>query len=247
MPREPSPITVVLDTNVFLDIHSCHDLLQDVEKLASELGNADKAFDHEKVRLRLCRARESALLAIYLDKTGTSTWSLREAVTMLLVRAPPKGGGETMTSDFTTRFLHYVKDFLLPDWNPYVPEDETAEQPTADAADLALLHYAEVHSLPIVTNEGVYPSALRDTKRGSMRRRGPLRGVRVYAPRQFYGEHMDMDVEIDAFLNRFKSRAQEYVQARGIKDKVHEVLVWIHGYYLMIFRGIIDGRDQPLF
>ena len=50
MPREPSPITVVLDTNVFLDIHSCHDLLQDVEKLASELGNADKAFDPAPIR-----------------------------------------------------------------------------------------------------------------------------------------------------------------------------------------------------
>jgi hypothetical protein len=247
MAREPSPITLVLDSNVFLDIHSCHDLKQDVDRLTIELKDSDKALDHKDVRFRLCRARESALFAIYLNKMGTSTWSLREAVAMLFMKAPPKDGGQDMASDFTTQFVHYVKDYLLPDWNPYVPEDESTRQPSGDAADLALLDYAEVNSLAIVTNEGVYPDELRDTKRGSMRRRGPARGVRVCAPRQFYGEHMDVDVEIDTFLEAFKSRAREYIEARGFRDKIHKVLQWIHGYYQMILRGIVNGREQPLF
>jgi hypothetical protein len=243
---DANPITVAVDTNVFLDIHSCHDLVNDVEKLTAMLGDADKAFDHPDVRFRIIRARESTLLAIYFNKMKTSTWSLHTESTSMLGRfAPPETpGGQDMRSDFTRTFVHYVKDHVLPGWNPFIPAVE--DHVKGDAADLALLEYAEVNGVPIVTNEGVTINGITEAKRNNMRRRGRLRGVRVLSPREFYGYNMEADAEIEAFLRRFRAQARGYLERRGIDDAMKDVIIWIHGYYRLILLGEVEGRDTPL-
>ena len=241
-----APVSVVIDTNVFIDVHSIHDLTNDVNRLAAELGDVDAALDHPIVKFRLARARESMLLAMYLHKIKATSWSLHtESVTMLTRFSPPTTpGGRSVESDFTRAFVWFVKDYLLRRWNPVFPASE--DHVVKDAADLALLDYAEKNGLPIVTNEGVTPDGLNDTKKNSMRKRAPDRGVHVFAPREFYEGKIDPDEEIEAFFQRFRERAPVYLERRGFRDEMGKVLGVVHGIYKMTLQGVVEGRDRPL-
>ncbi len=113
---EKTRVDAVVDTNVLLDIHSCHDAMDSYNKAHALLAAA--AIDDPSVVFRRARARESLLLAIYFDKIDAVTHSLHnEAVDRLVDRSPPAPGGTSIASDFTMTFVHFVKDHVLPGWD----------------------------------------------------------------------------------------------------------------------------------
>lgn len=235
-----APTLAVLDTNVFIDIHSCHDLKGTFDRLHSSLGDA--AIDEPVVAYRLRRARESLLLAMYFNKNSTTTYSLHnEAVELLMLRAPPSPGGHAMESDFTTAFVHFVKDYVLPDWSPTMPTEPGSE--ASNEADRALVAYAKDNGLPLITNEGNTPDGIIDEK---MRKLARDAGVAVFAPCQFYDGKMNEAEEVDAFLGRFRHEAPRYLSDRNERDEMWKVLQWIEGYYRMVLRGEVAGRDAPV-
>jgi hypothetical protein len=58
-------IAAVIDSNVLLELYSVHDIVRAPET---------------QVQDRINRARESLLLAIYLDQTSATTYGLSEAI-----------------------------------------------------------------------------------------------------------------------------------------------------------------------
>ena len=110
------PIAVV-DTNVLLDIYSCHDLVGSFDLAHQSLG--DGVLGDPSFLYRRERARSSLLLAVYLDRIKATTCSLNaEPIAMMLRSAPPMGGGLDLRSDFTTFVVYFVKDHVLSDWQP---------------------------------------------------------------------------------------------------------------------------------
>lgn len=240
----PLPETVAItDTNVLLDIYSCHDLTTTYNEAHGRLGTA--ARDDLAVVYRRARARESLLLATYYNKVKATTYSLHsEVLDLLLKRAPPAPGGETMESDFTTIFLSFVKDYVLPDWNPTMPTEPGNE--AKNDADKAYVEVARERGLPLITNEGYGQTGIADEK---MRKLAKDAGVAVFAPREFYPDKIDEVAEIEGFLRRFKEQAPIYIEARRRElgeDKIGEVLAWIYGHYRMILCGEVEGTTVPV-
>jgi len=234
----------ITDTNVLLDIHSCHDVLGTYYEAHARLGDA--AIDEPSVTYRRTRARESLLLAMHFNDVSANTYSLHfELVDLLTRRAPPAGGGETMESDCTTFFLHFVKDYVLPRWSPGMPAKPGTE--VRNEADRALVALAVEHGLPLVTNEGYTQNGIVEQK---MRKLAREAGVQVFAPREFYAGKIDEGRAIESFLLRFREQAPKYVAARrqmhGADDKGGQVLAWIYGYYRMILLGETAVRDAPV-
>ena len=149
-----------------------------------------------------------------------------------------------MESDFTTVFVHFVKESLLPDWMPLAPTEPGTE--AGNQADAALVAYARDNALPLITNEGYTMTGVVDAK---MRKLAREAGVAVFAPREFYAGKLVEDDEIEAFLQRFRDEAPGYLATRraehGAEDKMNEVLEWVFGYYRLILRGEVAGRDTP--
>jgi hypothetical protein len=236
-------VYAVTDTNVLLDVHSCHDLTTAYNDAYARLGKA--AVDDLTVVYRRARARESLLLGMHLNRVKATTYSLHfEPVDLLTKRAPPAAGGATMESDFTNMFLHFVKDYVLPDWNMIMPTQPGTE--AKNDADKAYIDYAKQHGLPLITNEGYGQNGLVDEK---MRKLAKDAGVAVYAPREFYQGQIDEAAEIEAFLQRFKEQVPVYMDVRKKllgEDKIGAVLTWVYGYYRMILLGEVEGRTTPV-
>jgi hypothetical protein len=236
--HQPKPIAVI-DTNVFLDIHSCYDLRTKVDELHKVHGN--DAVKHPDVTYRIARAKEATLLAFYLAETNTHTFSLRgEAIDMLQKFAPPAPGGESMESDFVMTFAHFVGDYVLKGWRSQVSARD--EHVRKDAADRWLVGYAKRKGIPVITHEGYTQHGIvDDNTKKNMRGRCQEAGVAVFAPREFYAGKLDPEVASERFLDRFYRKAPQYLAGRT--DKMEDVLRWVFGYYRMILRGEVEGTD----
>jgi hypothetical protein len=167
-----------------------------------------------------------------------------EVLDLMLKRVPPAPGGQSLESDFTTVFLYFVKDYLLADWNPQMPEQPDGE--AGNDADATYIAVAKEHGLPLITNESYGQNGIVDEK---MRKQAKDAGVAVFAPREFCAGRIDEAVEIEHFLRRFKDQAPVYIEARRKdlgEDDIDEVLTWIFGYYRMILRGEVEGSTTPV-
>jgi hypothetical protein len=242
-----SELVAVLDTNVKLDIYSCHDVLRTVEQeVAKSAGAPLLALEQPRVTYRFARARESLLLAMYLHARSAKTFSLHhELVDRITTRVPPaRRGGESFESEFISTFLHFVKDYVLPDWDSQVPTLPGTEE--KNEADRALLAFANEHGLPLITNEGYSEAGIVDEK---LRKKAGKAGVRVFTPLEFYRGKMDEDFAIRAFFRRFDQERPRYLQAR--RREFGEDLGWklleeMRGYYRLVLLGEAEGRDEPV-
>jgi hypothetical protein len=81
------PLVAVLDTNAFLDVYSCHDVMRDYALLYEQVGNA--AAEARKIIYRRARSRESLLLAIHLHNIGARTVTLQSELLDQLEMAAP--------------------------------------------------------------------------------------------------------------------------------------------------------------
>jgi hypothetical protein len=258
-------IDVVLDTNVLLDVHSCHDVSTTYQRLFYTMGAA--AVNDASVVYRRARARESFLLALFFNKNGLTTCSLRaEAVDILIRRVPPAPGEATsLELAFTELFIWFVKDYLLPNWKaqaagPGVGWEKTLsapalltpelltpghpelENPTGSRADAWHIAEAKELRVPLVSNEGFNPAGYET---GKIKRRATEEGVSAYFPHEFYGGKMNEADEIGAFFERFTEEAPRYLDAKRQElgaDRTGEALDFVFGYY----RFVLLGETAPV-
>ncbi len=233
---------VVMDTNVFVDIHSCADVTEDFNRLHATLGAA--ALDDRAITYRIARAREAMLLAMCLHKTKATSISLRhEAIAILERRSPPARGGTSVEADHTRVFAWFVKDYCLRGWNPVVTTAHgKVERNAADRAHVAL---AAEKGVPLVSTEGYgRDGSIDETK--LIRREARAHNVTILTPREYYAGKIDEDEEIAAFLQRFEDRASTFLERRGKRDAMPTLLSNVHGFYRFVLRGEIEGRDEPV-
>lgn len=240
--RKPRPVAV-LDTNIILDTHSCHDLTSKIDELHPMLG--DGALDDEAVTFRLERARESTLLAIHLHRAGATTFGLQSEMVRILARnAPPSELARKFETAFTTVFIWFVKDRLLSGWNHTVPKKPGTE--AGNAADKALVAAAKERGVPLISNEGYsHTGAVDDTK--LIRRCAREEQVAVLLPREYYGGKINEAELIEGFLMKFSRLAPSYIEERRKRfggDGTEELLKAVFGLYRLILRGEAEGRND---
>jgi hypothetical protein len=137
-------IVAVVDTNVLLDLYSMHDAAIAAKK------------EPELLDYRFRRAGHTLRLAIYLDRTRSTTWGLGyELLEQLASVSPPSAGivGPAAVNLAVTRtVIHLVREMLIPGWTELVSKPEECIR--GNAADTRLVADAERLSVPIITNEG---------------------------------------------------------------------------------------------
>jgi hypothetical protein len=234
----------VLDTNVIADIYSVHDLIDRFEAIRDGRDVAELDLDAPSLVYRRARARESLLLAMYLDRIGAATFSLHSELLALFdekvpddAKAPP---GTDYRSDYTRMFLHFVHDQLLPGWESQIPSDPDEHE--ANDADQALVDKARALGVPLITNEGFSETGYRV---GKIAKRAKAAQVACFHPRAFYEGTIDEAGEIGAFLQRFRTEAPKYIEARRRAvgpDATRELLQLVIGTYRLFLLGETDGR-----
>lgn len=237
-PGNLQEVGAVLDTNVLLDIYSGHDLLAAYDNLGAEQPNAPELV------FRRVRARDGVLLASYLHKQRITTCSLdNEFQSRLRKLAPP-----TETADFechfTTFFVWFVKDHILPDWNAaFVERNDAGLKGTS--CDTVLLDVACENGLPLITNEGFGVDGVNDAtlKAKSLRARANAAGVEVYTPREFFSGKLDEQKTIEEFLHAFNQRAPAYVAQHEHPHVAKDSLLWILPAYEHVLLGTV--KDGP--
>jgi hypothetical protein len=250
-PNEP-PAVAVLDTNVLLDVFSCHDLSAKVDKVAADGG---PIADDASVVHRRARARESLLLAMYFDATGATTHSLLNEADGMLTRAVPPGE-ESLETHYTTLFVWFTKELLLARWDARVVapvagwegilsttlplEGREATAPTGSRADAWHIAWAKAHGLPLITNEGFSPAGYEP---GKIAKRAAMDGVRVMFPKDFYAGKIDEAAEIEGFFGRFREHAPAYLERHSSHRNSLEMMFGVLRHVLL---GETDGRDSPV-
>jgi hypothetical protein len=233
-PESEFAFSAVVDTNVILDIFSCHDL----DATYTRLGAA-AAIDDRNARYRRARVRGSMLLAMYLNASRATTYSLHaEAVAKLTEKAPPKDTTSFLPA-FTTEIVHFIKDRLFSEWVAGTSkEPETAR---GDAADELLIAKAKYFGVPVITNEGFKPSGIVDEK---MRALAKGAGVVAVTPEEFYAGKLDEATAIADFLARFRQFAPDRI--RTGRKHVPRLLSTVFGYYQHVLLGVTKGRALPV-
>lgn len=227
------PVAVV-DTNIILDTHAAHDWLATYRSRELVMGGA--ALDEHHVAYRTKRARESMLLAIYLDKLRAVTCSLHnEGLDIMTKRVPPRNvGGPSEVVFFTEFTVWFVFERVLPNWNRATFNLRGGQR--GNQADLVLIEHAKKHRLPLLTNEGNLPGGIVDV---GIRKKAKAAGVRPMAPSEFYDTKIDEAAEVDRFFERFRAEAPRYLRERqrrfGDADGGEAQMAFMHRFYLFIF------------
>jgi hypothetical protein len=261
----------VLDTNVLVDIHSCHDIVRKYGERAKTLGPA--AMTDRDVVFRRARAREGLLLAIYLHNVKATTFTLQgEAMRVLEKAAPPSAqGGTSLPTDHLRFFIWFVKDRVIPGWNLHFclpkkggnwpglianrelvkgnlsdPDHPDVLEPTGNRADLFHVAMAKERKLDLITNEGFTPDGYGVGKVSEWAR---AEGVRTLFPKDVYAGKLNEDYAADKFLERFAREAPAYLEERERKNGPsynQDFMEYLGGYYRHILFGDVEGSDEPV-
>ena len=233
---EEVELLAVLDSNVLMDISSCHDAYDTY----GELG-FDAPAEHRRAIYRRARARESLLLAMYLHKVGAVTYCLYEAATKLFERVP--ASSPEFPSHFAVVYAQLVQDRLLGGWKCRMDPDPPVAELKGGAADSHLVDFARQHGLPLISNEGLTPEGSRLS---GIHKKAARAGVRILAPREFYGAQIDKPNEIASFLERFKTEAPEFFRGEPNERQLIDAVEWTFGYYRHVLLGETVGQDEPV-
>ncbi len=207
-------ITAVIDSNVLLELYSCHDIAR---------------APQDAKQYRIDRARDSLVLAIYLDQVRATTYGLFEAIEINRQRVPPgpvaDAGERSYELLFTTMFVWFVKDHVLTRWQPIAARDH--DKLRSNAADRHLEDFAYEHRKPLITREA------------KLAKRARARGVEVYSPREFWEGRLDVTNAGQRFLRRFD--AERVIFARKYPDATERLRVLRDMFefyrYLLLGRG----------
>ena len=209
----------VLDTNVFLDILSVHDVAPFLGLAETRLGRLARARglihdiapfvevslpsqDVAFASYRIKRGATAAILAAAFDEQGCRTLQLRgESFEKLTAAAPPMRAPIDGVSGFPQVVGYFVLDYVWCRWRARSPN--VAEKESSTACDNLLLEAARELGAPLVTNEGWGVREVRDDEKRKLRSKALAAGVRVLTT----DEALDfLGVERKALAARFMKR-----------------------------------------
>jgi len=239
-------VSVLVDTNVMMEIDSFGDLL----KLADNLHSVEAIAASAEFRYRQLRSRYSNLLAWWFTQTGTVGGILgSEVVGKLKSDLAPED--DPLSHNLTTGIVQVILPFVLKDMKigPLMEVDHFA---SSNGADTELLRIAQAEHLPVVTNEGLTQSGLTETKKnGDRNLRGRCRdaGVDVYTPEEFLAyKGVDVTTEARRFCDACNVGVDE-AAARGVLMRTaagREVMSYLVGVYRWIMLDAIDEKYAHL-
>lgn len=201
--------TMVIDTQVLLDLFECHNVL-DVWKRGALPGAAD-------LGTRCTRARDALLMAILLHKTKARTYSLREEWLRVLEKLAPPTVNEIPT--FFSRVMHlYVLPELLQDWRVVFPDEGGAPEPSGTKADRELERVAQAYGLPLMTLDAKSAKRARNL------------GVTVITPADYVtSSGCDAARELDAFFQRYLDGLPAFCRTQPVDPHALELRMhWVH-------------------
>lgn len=225
-------VQLIIDTNVMLDIASCHDLS----------NSTDEDVDSRGSVYRRQRAKDGVTLAMLLERDGLTTFNLwGESAALFHARVNPHEA--TPETVFTTTFLHFTKDVILPRWNMMSDVNESPDA-RGDEADRALVKLAVKHGVPLVSNEGFGPDGPTKAK---LVGKAEGAGVTLLTPRQYFAGKIDEDEAANDFMLRFLANREEYVRTHPSPDAMRDYFAtFLTGYSRHVLFGITNGRDRPV-
>ena len=233
---DKTDFVAIVDTNVLLDIFSCHDL----STLYDRLGHADVAAYDPQATYRRARVRDSLLLAMYLHNRGATTFSPYEARTIMVARVPPSAV-DTFENHYTTIIVNFVKDQLLSRWRALSQnEDDNLHGTRVDESLIAL---AGERQVPLITNEGFTQAGVVET---GIRERAARAGVVAVAPREFFQGQLDEEGAARAFIAAFRGRANGYIDSHPKRDVVLDSMKWAAGYLRHVLFGETNNTEQAV-
>ena len=238
---DTSEILAVVDTNVLLEIYSCHDTLEMYEEIGA--ANAQAHAETDRAVYRRARARESLLLAFHFQNVRAMTYSLLDEVMAKLQEHVDPAAGGTWGTRHTIQFVHFVKSRLLAEWRDHAQTPRGAAALRGNEADRHLVDFAREHGLPLIANEGSSPTGTHLRK---MRKLATQAGVHVATPRQFWEGKLDERTDIEAFLRRFREEAPTYARGQDDPEVELEALEIMEGYFRHVLLGETSGRDAPV-
>jgi len=181
------------------------------------------------------------LLAMYFHRIRATTYSLREGNRLMLAKVDPEAH-DTWETHYTKTFIHFVQARLLTGWTAGMPLASEGD-PKGNAADAALIAYAQAHRRPLVTNEAFTRHGTRADK---MRREASVAGVQVFTPKEFYSGKIDEAAAIDDFIERFRAEAPSYIRHHYEPEIIGNTMAFLEGYYRHILRGETEGDLGPV-
>jgi hypothetical protein len=189
-------LTAVVDSNVLIDVDSIHNLTRPPKEGQATLSE------------RRARAKDALLLAICFHEMRAKTYSLCEAVDVLVRTVKPGSGG--IEEHFVTCGIYFVRPLVLSRWTALHPPEVNLR---GNAADAHFLAKAKEFGKPLITLEAKLTARARAV------------GVAVFRPAEFYAGRMDRDDAVRRFLLRFRVRARPFRKKRpgiGLVDAVLE-------------------------
>ncbi|HEX7602584.1 MAG TPA: hypothetical protein VF316_13300, partial [Polyangiaceae bacterium] len=176
----PEPFVAVVDTNVLLDIFSCHNVTSMYEKVGVE------GVDSPPAVYRRARARESLLLAICFHKVGARTYSLHSEPILMLTKNVDPHDDTNFETHYAKIFANFVSPRVPAGWQPLM--SDTPSHEAGNAADGAIVEFAKKKGLPLITNEGFTETGYSE---GKIAKRAKAGGVSVFFPKDFCLGRMD--------------------------------------------------------
>jgi hypothetical protein len=222
-----APIAII-DTNVLLEIYSCHDHYRAHAKAYAEHG--DEFYYQLDPTHRGQRARASLLLAIYLNDIAATTYgSHGEFLDIITKTVPPSPagtpGGQNWEEDFLTQALYVVGDRVLTNWTHTVPS--LAEAQRGSRNDQWLVDEAARLNVPLITHEGL--SKTGDRVVSGIDKKAAVAGVQVLMPREFFNGKLDERERSKAFLNQLGEEIEKLTVGRT--DDLGKILAMVQDHY----------------
>jgi hypothetical protein len=159
----------------------------------------------------------------------------------MLAKVDPEAHA-SLETHYTKVFVHFVREQLLEGWTACMPTEEQPD-PKGNAADDALVAYAQLHHKPLISNEAFGPNGVEPNK---IRKKAARAGVKVFTPREFYLAKLDEDHEIQSFIRRFREKAPAYVRSHPKPKIISETIDALDGYYRHVLLGETRGIARPV-
>ena len=222
--------SLLLDTNVMLEIYTIVDML----RLADELGSPEAARRSPTFSYRQERARNSIVLAYHLAKRHQSVGVLGAEVVKILEKLipDPKAGEDGTAFIFTTAVVQVVREFALRDLKigALTNVDHDAHGTTADTE---LLNEAKSKKLPLITWEGITEAGFSDSPK-SLRNRGLKEKVAVFSPTEYLA-CQKVNVQDEAWRFVFAcTKAVREARQKGVFAERRDILESIVPMYRFI-------------
>jgi hypothetical protein len=211
-------IVAIVDTNVLLDLLSCHDVIA-----AREQPRADAWY-------RFDRAAYGLRLAIHFHEIRATTLSAGDEVLFVSTKLVPTEATDLM-GWYRYLWLFFTKPKLLCGWRA----QSGSTKGKGNAVDDALIDFAKKYSCPLISNEGINSEGLIAKNR--LRSRAADGGVTVMTPEEVCRGKRLSHTALQRFLNRFIEVGPSFDRQHKWYEAGQHRLAEVHDYYGKLLVG----------